>query len=206
MLETIIVFLGVILDQLTKLWASGSLQGAGVVQVIPGVLNFRYIENTGMAFGLFGNGTWILTIASLVLSVLLTIVIVKYRKKYPRFPMICVALILSGAIGNLIDRAFAGYVVDFIEFAFVNFAVFNVADVCVTVGTVMLIVYMLFFMNKRRENHGPGTEAATAGAEKAVSGGEAGESGEEAGQAAGTTEEGEQDAGGTEQEKDKADS
>ena len=159
-----------------------------------------------MAFGLFGNGTWILTIASLVLSVLLTIVIVKYRKKYPRFPMICVALILSGAIGNLIDRAFAGYVVDFIEFAFVNFAVFNVADVCVTVGTVMLIVYMLFFMNKRRENHGPGTEAATAGAEKAVSGGEAGESGEEAGQAAGTTEEGEQDAGGTEQEKDKADS
>lgn len=204
MLEGIIVFLGVMLDQLTKLWVSGSLQPVGMIEAIPGVLNFRYVENTGMAFGLFGNGTLVLTITSAVLSVILAIGIIKYRKKYPRFVMICVAMILSGAIGNFIDRAFAGYVVDFIEFAFVNFAVFNVADIFVTVGTAMLAVYLLFFM--KGENHGLRAETAEVGEKEAGPGVEAGEAGAETEQAAGAAEKGEQHVGRPGQEKEKADS
>ena len=170
MLYGLIVFLGVLVDQLTKLWVSRALVGK-VIEVIPGVINFRYVENTGAAFGMFGSGTIVLAVFSALLSVAIAVFMIMRRRKNPRMLQIALAIILAGALGNLIDRAIAGYVVDFIEFAFVNFAVFNMADVCITVGTALLVIYILFFSDRKgktvkgdvthgREQHGPGDEGA----------------------------------------------
>ena len=148
MLEAAIIAAVVIIDQLTKMWVSSSL-GSDVLRVIPGLFNFRYIENRGMAFGLFQNGTLILSITSAIFAAVMIFIIYRYKKKTTRPFNIFLALIAGGAIGNLIDRVFAGFVVDFIEFAFVDFAVFNFADICVTIGGIMLIVYLCFFKKGR---------------------------------------------------------
>ncbi|PWM36930.1 MAG: signal peptidase II [Clostridiales bacterium] len=172
MLYAIVVFLGVMADQLTKLWVSGSLMGEGVVRVIPGIINFRYVENTGMAFSMMSDMTLVLTVASGVLTVVMGVLLWKLKSR-GRFLCISLSLIMAGAIGNLIDRIFAGFVVDFIEFAFVNFAVFNVADICVCVGTAMLVIYILFSADRKKEEKKSGqSELDTAGDGGAGSSGE----------------------------------
>ena len=172
MLYAIVVFLGVMADQLTKLWVSGSLMGEGVVRVIPGIINFRYVENTGMAFSMMSDMTLVLTVASGVLTVVMGVLLWKLKSR-GRFLCISLSLIMAGAIGNLIDRIFAGFVVDFIEFAFVNFAVFNVADICVCVGTAMLVIYILFLADRKKEEKKRGhSELDTAGDGGAGSSGE----------------------------------
>lgn len=172
MLYAIVVFLGVMADQLTKLWVSGSLMGEGVVRVIPGIINFRYVENTGMAFSMMSDMTLVLTVASGVLTVVMGVLLWKLKSR-GRFLCISLSLIMAGAIGNLIDRIFAGFVVDFIEFAFVDFAVFNVADICVCVGTAMLVIYILFLADRKKEEKKSGqSELDTAGDGGAGSSGE----------------------------------
>lgn len=166
MIECLVVFLGVILDQLSKIWAVQNYTSAAV-EVIPGILSFTYVENTGAAFGLFSGNTLALTIVSCVLAVVLGAVLIKYRKSCNLFSRISLALMLAGAIGNLIDRIFAGYVVDFIRFDFVHFAVFNVADTFITVGTVLLLISILFFEKDGRyslkKQQVQGKHAKTAG-------------------------------------------
>ncbi len=143
MIEAIIIGLAVLLDQLTKIWAVDALAD-GAMTIIPKVLDFNYFENTGAAFSMLSSGTWFLTAVSAIMSIVLIFIIFKYRNKMPRFVSIMLAFLASGAIGNLIDRIFAGYVVDFIEFTFVNFAVFNVADIYVTCSAIALGVYLIF--------------------------------------------------------------
>ena len=148
MLECIIVIFAVAIDQLTKLWVITGLLDR-VITVIPGVLDFEYVKNTGAAFGWFSEGTAILAALSVVMSIVIIFVLIKYRKSEGRFFAISLAMILGGAIGNLIDRVARGYVVDFIEPTFVNFAVFNVADCFVTIGTACIVIYAFFMMDKR---------------------------------------------------------
>ncbi|MBR4079977.1 MAG: signal peptidase II, partial [Christensenellaceae bacterium] len=143
MIEAIIIGLAVLLDQLTKIWATTAL-AEGAITIIPKVLDFNYFENTGAAFSMLSSGTWFLSAVSAIMSIVLLFIIFKYRNKMPRFVSIMLAFLASGAIGNLIDRLFAGYVVDFIEFTFVNFAVFNVADIYVTCSAIALGVYLIF--------------------------------------------------------------
>lgn len=144
MLEAIIICASVVIDQLTKLWASSALTGEAV-GIIPGIINFRYVENRGMAFGLFQNGTVILAVLTGIFICVMVYLLYRYKSKTTRPFRICLSLIIGGAVGNLIDRIFAGFVVDFIEFDFVNFAVFNFADICVTVGAAALLIYLIFF-------------------------------------------------------------
>lgn len=143
MLEAILIAAAVLLDQVTKHLATTHLAD-GAVTVIPGVLDFHYLENTGAAFSMLSNGTLYLTIISVLMSIALIFVIYKFRAQIPKMLRIILALIAGGAIGNLIDRIFFGYVVDFIEFTFVNFAVFNVADIFVTLAGIGLVCYLLF--------------------------------------------------------------
>ncbi len=152
MLELIVIFVGVVADQLTKMWASDTLMN-GSIEVIPGVLSFAYAENTGAAFGIFAGATWLLAVVSFVLAVGMSVFLVKTRKeygsaKYGKIYVISLSMIISGAIGNLIDRVFFGYVVDFIRFDFFTFPVFNIADTLVSIGAVALAVYWLFLMGK----------------------------------------------------------
>lgn len=143
MAELIIIVLGIAADQLSKAWVSAHLFGNSV-PILEGILDYTYAENTGAAFGILGENTVMLAVFSGLMSVVLGYVLLRYRKAFSRLSDISLAMIISGAIGNFIDRAFHGFVVDFIEVKFVNFAIFNVADIFVTMGTILLVMALLF--------------------------------------------------------------
>ncbi|MCC8182989.1 MAG: signal peptidase II [Clostridiales bacterium] len=147
----------VAVDQATKYLTRTFLAGQGTLEVIPGVLGLTYVENTGMAFSAFSNFTPVLAALSLAVSVLLAVTI---RKKWLPQPFCqwMLTLILAGAVGNLIDRVFFGYVTDMIEVLFVQFAVFNVADCCVVVGAILLAAYIVLFW-RDEEKPSAGNEA-----------------------------------------------
>ena len=139
-------------DQISKYFVVERIAYGSTVPFLEGVLHLTYVQNTGAAFSLLEEHTWILTIVSLVVSVLLVVLLVK--KVFPRpFAMAALSMVLAGAVGNLIDRALLGYVTDMFETLFMRFAVFNVADICVVVGGIAFCVYYLFFHGKE-EGHG----------------------------------------------------
>lgn len=128
----------VVLDRATKCWAASALR-AGSRTVIPGVLAFTYAENTGMAFSLLAGHPRILAVASLALAAL---VLVGLEGVLPR-NRLCRALegaLIGGGAGNALDRLLYGYVIDFIEPLFMKFAIFNVADIAVTLSALVLAV------------------------------------------------------------------
>ena len=138
--SSIIVF-GVALDQLTKLLAVKYLMD-GSVTVIPWLIDFTYVENRGMAWGLLADQRWIFMTASVIAIAALSVFL--YMRKSPNLLYgIAISAIISGGIGNMIDRTVLGYVVDFFEVTFMDFPVFNVADSFVSVGAVGLIVLLL---------------------------------------------------------------
>ena len=146
----------VAVDQVVKYLVRAGIHLHTAVDFLPG-LDLTYVQNTGAAFSLLEEHTWILTIVSLVVSVLLTVLLVK--KVFPRpFAMAALSMVLAGAVGNLIDRALLGYVTDMFETLFMRFAVFNVADICVVVGGIAFCVYYLFFHGKE-EGHGADSAA-----------------------------------------------
>ena len=129
----------IILDRVTKLLAPG-LPADGLT-LIPGVLGLRYTENRGIAFSLLSGHPRLLGILSLIL------IIGGYvwlrKKNLGSFPATGLALMAGGAAGNMADRLISGYVPDMIETLFVRFPVFNLADSCLTIGCVMLIISLL---------------------------------------------------------------
>ena len=139
----------VIADQLVKALAR---RLSGPVTLIPRVIGLRYSENTGMAFSLLSRHTWLLTLLSLLLIVFGWLVLRRYR--LGRLSRVAAMLMLGGAVGNLIDRLFVGYVVDMFELLLFRFAIFNVADVALTLGGVLLAVTLLFFPKDWSLKHG----------------------------------------------------
>ncbi len=134
------------IDQITKFYAVQNLIGEGSISIIPNLINFVYVENTGAAFGMLSGNSYLLSFVSLIITGALIYIIIN-KEKYFTFKRIdyVLLLILSGAIGNFIDRHFRRFVVDFIDFDFMNFAVFNVADIYVVVGSVLMCIIVLFF-------------------------------------------------------------
>ncbi len=143
MIEIIIVIVGIILDQLSKNWMIQNMKYMSKV-IIPGVLQYSYVENTGAAFGMLSKNTILLGCFSVVMSAVFIFFLVKYRKSLSMLSRISLALIISGAIGNAIDRIMRGFVIDFIELLFVNFAIFNIADICITMGAIFLGISIIF--------------------------------------------------------------
>ena len=133
----------VIIDQIIKYFVSAYLQPVGSVSVIDNLFSLKYVENKGVAFGMFSDMRWVFVALT---SVLLAIIIFYMFKKRPKgkFFYICAALIIGGGIGNLIDRIFYGYVIDYLSLSFFP-PVCNFADYCITAGTIMLVIYLLFF-------------------------------------------------------------
>lgn len=139
----IAVIVGVIgLDQLTKWLAVVNLQGEPSFPLWRDVLHFTYAENTGMAFGMLKDHRWVFMVFSTIAIVALAVYLFRFRPE-SRWMQISMAFIIGGGIGNMIDRIFLGYVVDFIDFTLINFAVFNVADSFVCVGAGMMILYLI---------------------------------------------------------------
>lgn len=143
MAEGLIFVLGLVLDRLSKMWISANFVRRST-PVIEGILDYTYAENKGAAFGIFSDNTLMLSIFSAVMSLILVAVLVFYWKKFSKLTRFSLSMIISGAVGNCIDRFLYGYVVDFIEFKFVNFAIFNIADIFITMGTILLVMSILF--------------------------------------------------------------
>lgn len=137
----------VALDQAVKFLVRANIPLYTSVPFIPGVMDLTYVRNTGAAFSLFSEHTWILTVLSAVMSALLAVGLGKKVFK-GRAENILLAVILAGAVGNLIDRAAFGFVTDMFKTVFIDFAVFNVADICLTCGCAALCAYILFFHKK----------------------------------------------------------
>ena len=146
----IMIFLIVAFDQITKYFAVKELKGGEPVNFIKGVVRFKYAENTGMAFSLFNGARWVFVAVTVVACSAALWYIFSNRCK-----SLClywsIAVIVAGGIGNLIDRALYGFVVDFIEPVFVDFAVFNIADCAVTLGAVSLVIYLLLDLFKKED-------------------------------------------------------
>ena len=141
-----------LVDQLLKLLVKAELAPIGELPLLDGVLHLTYVENRGMAFGMMQGQKWLLIwVTALVLLVLIAgIIMGKIRKPATLFTT---AVIIGGGIGNLIDRVYRGYVVDYIDVRIINFAVFNFADICVTCGTAVLLV--ILFVEMLREGKNP---------------------------------------------------
>lgn len=139
-------------DQVIKMWAVNELATGSSRDFINiagnQIVNLTYTENRGAAFSIMSGKPWFtIGFASLALILFAVYVIKNYRKSTPS--MIFSAMVISGGIGNLIDRIRIGYVVDYIEVKIFRFAIFNFADVCVTAGIFLLMVYVIFFSGKK---------------------------------------------------------
>lgn len=143
MLFSVLTLILIIADQYTKHLAVKFIKPVGSVEVIKNILRFSYVENRGAAFGMLRDARWVF-ITVTVISVAAIIWWMVFRRPESRLLRVSLLLILSGALGNLIDRVMLGYVTDMIDVAFIDFPVFNFADCCVVVGAVLFAIYVLF--------------------------------------------------------------
>ena len=152
-IEILIIAGVIIFDQLTKVAAENILPSmpGGTFEVFPGFASFTYAKNTGAAFSMFSDATFLLGIVALVVAVVLFIIMVKTNKVKSCLLALSLSFLIGGAAGNIIDRFALGYVRDMIQFTFVDFAIFNVADSFASIGAVLLIIYLLFFWGRSKK-------------------------------------------------------
>lgn len=142
------VIIGVALDQFTKYLAVAHIKEEPII-LIDGVLELRYLENRGAAFGMLQNQQWFFLIITVITLCIIVYTYVRLPRERHFTPLrICMITLTAGAIGNMIDRINLQYVVDFIYFKLIDFPIFNVADIFATCSTIALIVLFLFFYSE----------------------------------------------------------
>lgn len=137
-----IIIATVALDQLTKYIVLQNIPMYADVPAIPGVFHFTYIENKGAAFGMLADHRWVFLVVSTVAIIAFLVYLLKWKPKDVLL-RVSLSMIVGGGIGNMIDRVLRASVVDFIEVDFMNFAVFNVADIFVCVGCGLMVLYVI---------------------------------------------------------------
>ncbi len=145
----ILIFI-ILSDQWVKFLSVRYLKPLGSIELIRNIFSFTYVENRGAAFGILQNQRWFF----ILLTICISAGMVYYLITHPKDKLlrrISLAMILGGAVGNLIDRILLGYVVDMFHVTFINFAVFNIADMAVVCGT-FLLAYQLLFLDQPQEN------------------------------------------------------
>ena len=163
MLIWILIIAAVVLaDQATKLLVVANLAVGESVDVIPGVFRFTYVQNKGAAFGMLANHRWVFMVISVVAIAAIFVYLWKFRPA-SRFACVGLSLVVGGGIGNMIDRCYLTYVIDFLDFcAFpkIWMWVFNVADACVCVGGGMLILWCILeiVLEGKKKKSGEGAE------------------------------------------------
>ena len=132
-------------DQITKHIALTKLKPIGNTTFIKGFMDFTFVENRGAAFGILNGKIWLLLIlAAIICAVIIYSMLKMPKTKEYRLLKAALTLILAGAVGNVIDRVIRGDVVDFFEFTFISFPVFNMADIYVVVGAIAMALIMIF--------------------------------------------------------------
>lgn len=148
-IDTVIVILLLAFDQFTKYLSVQKLMNKPAIVLIKGVLEFDYLENRGVAFGMMQNQKWfILLTTSLLLAVVLFILFkLPEGRKFTVLHFVLTAII-AGGIGNMIDRLRLGYVIDFISFVLIDFPTFNVADCYIVCATIVMFIMFVFVLKE----------------------------------------------------------
>ncbi|MRG89171.1 signal peptidase II [Limosilactobacillus reuteri] len=136
-----IILILTICDQLLKSWVTSSIVLGGSKRLIPGIIELTNLRNSGAAWSIFEGQQTFFTIITIVAIIVIGYFIWQYRKNI--LMLIGLSLIMAGTIGNFIDRLRQGYVVDMFETTFINFPIFNIADMCLTIGVIWLIICIL---------------------------------------------------------------
>jgi len=139
----IITVILMLTDQISKLIINLTLKEP--LQVLPNILSLDKVYNSGAAFSIFQNNTVFLIL--ITLAILICIIYFVIEKEMSKPEIISLAFISGGAIGNLIDRICSSFVIDFIRLDFINFPVFNLADIFINIGVILLIVSILMVKN-----------------------------------------------------------
>ena len=158
MLYTAVFLVLLAADQALKYWVTQNLDLFESAPLIPGLVELKYIQNTGGGWSILSGYTWLLSLLTALVVVFILVLLIRRVVRHPLGLWAC-ALLLAGGLGNLIDRLRLGYVVDMFNFQFMNFPVFNIADICVVVGTILAAVYYIFLYDKydarkRGDTHG----------------------------------------------------
>lgn len=144
------VIIIIILDQLIKGLIISKLYNNTIV-LIPKILNLTYVENTGAAFGIGSSSTAMFIIVNAIIIGLIIYFIHSKKGEISKIILFALHLILAGGIGNLIDRIFKGFVVDYIDInPIFKFPVFNLADICITIGYTIIVIYLITNIIKER--------------------------------------------------------
>ena len=165
MLYILAIVLCVAADQAVKLYVTSHLALYETAPLLPGIVELFYIQNTGGGFSILTNHTQLLTVLTAALMAVIAFVLVKRTFPHP-LAMWTLTLILGGGLGNLADRVRLGYVVDMFNFQFMDYPVFNVADILVVCGTIGFAAYYLLLHDKitKKETSGDGTDRPARGA------------------------------------------
>ena len=150
------------LDQWVKYWITVNLPLGESMPLLPGFMQLRTVHNYGAAWSSFSGMRWLLVAVTSVIVLAVAYVLVQRIVRHPIGVAACF-LILSGGLGNIIDRVRLGYVVDMFDFQFMNYPVFNVADIAVVCGAVLAAVYYLWFYEKydKKDRQDGDTDAPT---------------------------------------------
>lgn len=143
MLYYLLALIVVIADQVLKYWIHNQLAVGETIEFIPSLLSITHVHNTGAAWSILEGQMWFFYIVTLIVVG----VVIYYMQTIDNQPLLqtSLALVLGGAIGNFIDRLFHRYVIDMFQLEFINFPIFNIADIALTVGVLLMIIYMIFF-------------------------------------------------------------
>jgi signal peptidase II len=142
-------------DLLTKIWAQTRLQELGTIPLIEGVFHLTYVENRGAAFGILQNQRAFFIVITLVFAAAVIYVIFKYKNR-PAILDLGISFMVAGALGNMIDRIWRGFVVDMFDFRLIDYPVFNVADIFVCIGAGLLAIFFIFFDGKGKKSEDNG--------------------------------------------------
>lgn len=143
----------IIIDQLIKFIVFNTIAKTGdSISILPNILELNYVENTGAVFGIFMTRIFLIGVNLIIIYTVIRILISK-NNEFDDKTNLGLSLILAGGIGNLIDRVFRGYVIDYIDITkLINYPVFNFADICIFVGVILIMVIIIINTIKSQEN------------------------------------------------------
>lgn len=148
----LLISLAIILaDQGLKHFITANYQIGEVHQIIPGILSFNYLQNNGAAWNILPGAMWLFYLISVVALGVCIYFLFNNKYKNPWFDT-GIAFVIGGIIGNFIDRLHLKYVVDMLQLDFIHFNIFNIADSAITIGVILIFIYLLFFDKEEKSN------------------------------------------------------